>query len=257
MDTCPCEIGECVLCDARLLSGLSAAQVCQIQGLLRERTYGPHELLLRQGEASTYLFLIREGQVKLTTSLQDGREQILGLRVGGHLLGIECLGNRTCSYTSETLSEVRVCALKHKHVLAVLEQNPSVALKMIGLLNEELERSHSLIRDLGLKSATEKVATFILSLLPVKGPISNELPLLLSRQEIAELLGVTVETVSRVMAEFKRNGLIKTPRGRILILQFQKLYDLADVSVSVRADRPPLGQRQRLNQNSIIPIRAL
>jgi CRP/FNR family transcriptional regulator len=238
MYSCACQIGECILCEANLLSGLTREQVCQIRGLLSKQAYPPRAMLFRVGEPSRHLFVLRSGQVKLATCLSDGREQILGVRVPGQMLGIGSLSEHKHPYSAEALTPVEVCRIEHKDMLAVLEQNPTVSLGIIQRLNQELQQSQALIRDLGLKSAPEKVASFLLSLTPGQQVDSEPVPLPLSRREMAELLGLTVETTSRVITRFRRDGVIQASRGHMRILDYARLQSLAgdpDASAAARA----------------------
>lgn len=230
MYTCACQVDECVLCEARLYRGLSAEQVCQIRGMLGKQDYRAHAVLFREGEPCRHLYVLRRGQVKLTTALADGREQILGIRVAGQLLGFETLDDEFYPYTAVALTPVDACRITHKDMLRILEQDPAVALRVIRRLNRELERAQARIRDLGLKKAHERVASFILSLAPEGSEAPPALPLVLSRQEMADLLGLTIETVSRVIAELKRNGIIQPVRGAIRILDEERLAALANGS---------------------------
>jgi len=223
MRTCACEIDDCVLCGAEFYSGLTAEQVCQIRELLIKKTCQPRTVLFREGEADDMLFVLRRGLVKLTCSLPDGREQILGLRVVGDLLGFEALRDHRQPYTAETLTEVDLCGMRPRDMLRVLERNPESALRVIDGLNQELQRAQALIRDLGLKSAAERVASFLLSLAHTHDPRENLLTIPLSRQEIAGLLGLTVETVSRNITRLARKGLIQVLRGRIRIVDLPGL----------------------------------
>lgn len=254
MYACACQIDECVLCEARLYSGLSAEQVCQIRGMLGKQDYRAHAMLFREGEPCRYLYVLRSGQVKLTTALADGREQILGVRVAGQLLGFETLDDDLYPYTATALTPVDACRITHKDMLRILEQNPAVALRVIRRLNRELECAQARIRDLGLKNAHERVASFILSLAPERGEPPAALPLVLSRQEMADLLGLTIETVSRVIAELKRGGIIQPVRGAIRILDEERLASLANGSARHRdtarraAVTPALGFAARQQQ---------
>ncbi len=223
MRGCACAVEDCVLCGAEFYSGLSAEQVCQLRELLVKKSCSPHTVLFRQGDPDSLLFLLRRGLVKLTHSLPDGREQILGLRVAGQLLGFEALQDQRRPYTAETLTDVQLCGIRSRDMLHVLERNPDSALRVIDGLNQELRQAQALIRDLGLKSAAERVASFLLSLGRGHEPRENALVVPLSRQEIAELLGLTIETVSRNITRFARKGLIQVLRGRIRIVDLTGL----------------------------------
>ena len=241
MKLCLCDNEGCVLCTAQLFSGLGQEYVCRIQSLLNKHSYRQHDVLFREGEPANRLFVLRSGQVKLTTSLPDGREQILRLGAMGHLLGLESLNAGTYSYTATAILPAEACTIRHKDLMRVLESNPTVSMRVIETLSEELDQAQHLIRDLGLKSAPERVTSFVLSLLPPRGKANGDFPLVLTRHEIAEMLGLTVETVSRVMAELKREQIIDAPRGHIRILNLKKLQEIAGAAY-------PLGTSQTKQQ---------
>ena len=231
MESCFCQIDSCVLCDAHLQSEISSEQVCQILGLLNRHSYGPREVLFREGDPSTHLFLIREGQLKLTVSNPDGREQIIGLGVAGYVIGLDTLEDKIYTYTAETIGPVIACEVQHKNMLRILKQNPDIALRIVDILNKELAQAKTLIRVLGQKGSVERVATFILSLIPRRGNLPRELLFPFLREEMAKMVGLRVETVSRVMADLQRKNVIEAPRGCIRILDLKQLRSLAGISI--------------------------
>lgn len=228
--SCQCQIGECLLCDARLYSGLTTEQACGIRGLLVKHEYQPHEVLYREGDPSTHLFVLRQGLLKLTTLGANGHEQIISLAAPGQLLGFETIHDKTYCFTAETLSPVTVCKIRHQDMLKVLAQNPAVSIQVIDMLNRELAEAQALIRVLGQKTAEERVAWFLLSLTTAGADSFETIPVWLTRREIAELLGLTIETVSRLMSKFRRAGLIDTPRGNVRILNLPRLQARAKLS---------------------------
>src|SRR3990172_7236860 len=202
MATCACEINACVLCEGRLYTGLSKEQVCQIREHLIREMYEPHEVLFREGDEAAFLLSVRSGQIKLTTSMPDGRQQILRIAVAGQLLGIETFKGQHYPFTAEALTDVVACKISHDDLRQILEANPAISLRVIETLSRELDQAESLIRDLGLKTAPEKVSSFLLSLIPQRGDPNGELPLRLSRREIDEMLAFTDETVSQASRRF-------------------------------------------------------
>ncbi|HYA37903.1 MAG TPA: Crp/Fnr family transcriptional regulator [Candidatus Methylomirabilis sp.] len=218
MSSCDCELNACVLCEARLYPGLSSELVCRIRNLLIRETYSPHQTMFWEGDTADFLFALKAGQVKLTTSLPDGRQQILRLAIAGQLLGFESLSGRKYSYTAEALTEAHVCKINRRDLFEVIQQNPAVSVRVIEALSQELEQAEMTIRDLGLKSSTERVASFLLSLMPGCDGPKKTMSLLLSRREMAEMLGLTEETVSRVMADFARREIIENGKGCLRIL---------------------------------------
>ena len=232
MSNCLCHADDCLLCEAHLQEGLTAAQACEVQGLLCRRSADPQETIFRQGEASDWLYVVRAGQVKLAVSASDGREQILRIAVAGQLIGCDTLQDLRRPCTATALTPVRLCGIRHRDMLRVLEQNSEVALRMVQLLNQELSQATALIHVLGQKSSAEKIALFLLSLVPAntRTDPQAEMPLPLSRQEMADMLGLTVETVSRLMAELKRERIIDAPRGHVRILDHKGLHAYAGSS---------------------------
>ncbi len=227
MHKCDCHNDECVLCGAFLSSeNPESAQACDIQGLISRRRYSAGETVFREGAPCTQLIVLRTGQLKLTTMPHVGREQILGLLVAGQLVGFET-SDATYPYTATALTPVETCCIPHQQMLRVLEENPAVALRVIQRFRDELIQAQIMIRNLGIKPAHARVASFILSLVPIGSDTTKPFPLVLSRLEIAELLGLSEETVSRVFAEFRRNGLIDAPHGEVCLLDAGRVKRLA------------------------------
>lgn len=232
IQTCICGIDDCVLCKARLFSSLSTKQVCEIRDIINNHIFQVRDTLFHEGEPATHLYIIKEGVVKLSTSLPDGREQILSPRVAGQMVGFNRVEDKVYPYTAEALTWMDTCSVRHQDMLQILQQNPETSMHLIGLLSQELGHSQMMIRNLGLKNSREKVASFILYMIPVGETSPENIPLPFSRREIAEMLGLTVETVSRVMSWFRREGIIQTPRGEICILDIARLRTLAgDLSI--------------------------
>ena len=225
MSNCLCRADDCLLCEAHLHEGLSEAQACEIQGLLNRHSAEPQEIIFRQGEASDWLHVVRAGQLKLSVTGPDGREQIMRIAVVGQLIGYDTIDDLHHPYTATALTPVRLCGVRHRDMLRVLEQNLEVSRRMVQMLNQELSQAQTLIHILGQKSSAEKIALFLLSLVPEHSHSEpqTEMPLPLSRQEMADMLGLTVETVSRLMAELKRERIIEAPRGHIRILNRHRL----------------------------------
>lgn len=224
---CLCKHSECPLCGEGLLEGLPQEHFCQVQGAVRKANYQSREVLFREGDPVTRLFELRSGQVKLTTSLPDGREQILRLGVPGHLLGFESIDNDVYEYTAEAVSPVQTCAINQQDIKKVIVENPGVLIRIAKRLRQELEQAEEMIRILGMKKSEERVASFLLSLVTDQSDLSGNLPLYLSRHEIAKLLGLTTETVSRVMTKFQREALIVSPRGSVRILDHNRLRSIS------------------------------
>jgi CRP/FNR family transcriptional regulator len=191
--------------------------------MVSKATYQAREVMFREGDHFSHLYVLRSGQVKLTTSLPDGRAQILRLGVPGHFLGFEVVDHDHYLYTAEALTAVEACVIRQKDMLRAVADNPMVCRHIARTLTEELEQAEGMIRDLGTKNAGERVTSFLLSLTSKQSDLPENLPLHLSRHEIAEIVGLSTETVSRIMAELQREAIIVAPRGSIRILDVDRL----------------------------------
>ena len=232
--SCLCKHDECVLCSDGLLEGLPGEHFCQVQDAVRKGSYQPKEVLFRQGDPVTHLFELRSGQVILTACMPDGREQILRLGVPGHLLGFEFIENDVYDYTAKAVSPVKACAIHQKDIQLAIAEHPGVLRRITKRLTQELEQAEDMIRTLGLKKSDERVASFLLSLVTDETDLNENLPLHLARHEIAMILGLTTETVSRAMSKLQREAIIIAPRGSVRILDYNHLQSLSGTSSSTR-----------------------
>ena len=246
---------DCRFCEARLYSGIPKNQVNEIRGHLSYSQCGPREILFRAGDPATDLFVIREGQVKLTRTDIDGHEHLISLVGAGYFLGFDTIGNPLYSYSAETLAPTVFCRVKHSDMLRIIRQYPKVSLNVLLAVNEQLAQARNLIRVLGQKSATEKVAALLLSLIPphFEGTDAAAQALHLSRIEMAEILGLTVETVSRNMAQLQRQGIIDAPRGSIVIRARKRLRALAGVPLR-GAPSVDTGARRATNKGGSLSL---
>lgn len=190
-------------------------------------------MLFREGTPTNHLFLLKSGYVKLTTALPDGRNQGLRLGAAWQFIGLEAMSDERYPYTAEAITPIEVCMVRYKDMLKLLESNPQLSLRVISALNRELQHSNAMIRNLGMMSSTERVASFLLSILHAKAEEGHEIPLPLSRTDMAEMLGLTLETVSRVLSRMTRDKIIWLQPGgrRLRILDAARLERLGGDSM--------------------------
>lgn len=227
MFNCLCGNGTCVFCtDGMLGDDVNVREQCALRGTLHREHFAAHQTLVREGEPRTHFFVLRNGYVKFTSLLPSGRAQITGLRRPGQLVGF-AWDDVVYPYTATALTDVDACQIAHRSALQVLQEKSAVTLRVVRRVAEELAQARALIRDLGGKNAHERVASFILSLAPQDVEPAEVVPFPLTRQEIAELLGLTRETVSRVISEFVQDNLIETSHKDVSILAPARLRALA------------------------------
>jgi CRP/FNR family transcriptional regulator len=196
--------------------GISAAWRQRGAAAPREVSFPPRTLIFLEGDDAESVFQIREGAVMLYKLLPDGRRQVVELLGVGDVFGFSPLPVRDCS--AETLLPTRCVALERRQV----ERSPALAQQLSARLSAQLAALHEHVMLLGRKSAMERVTSFLMRCVPGRGghgcPGPREgddhadIRLTMTRQEIADYLGLTIETVSRLLSRLKRRGLITIDR---------------------------------------------
>jgi CRP/FNR family nitrogen fixation transcriptional regulator len=163
--------------------------------------------LYAAGDSADYCYRILRGAVRTVGLNEDGRRQIAEFLLAGDLLGFESLGTHHLS--AEALTEVLIVRYPRRLIDSLAEQRSTLALCLRDLSLQKLRRAHETMFLLGRKSAGERIATFLLDLAERSpGRTSGSVELPMTRGDIADHLGLTIETVSRTIAQLGRDGTI-------------------------------------------------
>lgn len=225
-----CGNGVCPFSELRAGNGpLAESEIsCIVDDAVQHVAFKPGETLFLQGQSSTSLYSLTAGMVKICSHSADGREQIVGLSSPGNLLlGLQSLSESRYAYTGIAATTVHACKINHRALLAHVHEEPDMAMRLIIAINAQLAHSRALMEVMGHSNAAAKIASFILLMTPGSehGTCGFSMPF--SRSEIASILGLSEETVCRLMANMKRSGAIYAPRGRIEIRDWNQLHTLA------------------------------
>lgn len=182
-----------------------------------------------EGDTASDICQIVEGCLRLYRILPDGRRAIMGFRFAGETLGLSCEG--TYCYTAEAVTPVRLRRLSRARLRAMGEEVRPLQPLLLAKVFEEIRAARQHIIVLGQLGAEERTAHFLVSAARRTGadrrrPVTIELPM--TRQDIADYLGLTIETVCRVLSKLKRDGLVALEgRHRIVLLRMTDLQHLA------------------------------
>jgi len=210
------------------LSSISALG-CMVTDAVKQVKFRAGDMLFVKGQPSSSLYSVRSGLVKITCHSADSKEQIVGLSSPGRLLvGLQSISDECYEYSAIAATDVSVCKIQHRALLNSVNDRTEVALRLIDALNAQLAYSRSLMRVMGHKSAASKLASFILLLAPKPKKGNGHFTLPLSRMDMADLLGLSEETVCRQMANMKRKGILYAPRGRMEIQDWKQLRAIAN-----------------------------
>jgi CRP/FNR family transcriptional regulator, nitrogen fixation regulation protein len=174
-----------------------------------------------ENEPADYVYKVISGAVRTYKVLNDGRRQIDAFYLPGDIFGLELGDEHSCS--AEAITETTVLLVKRTHVLAAAESRCDVARNLWSLTARDLRRAqrHTLLL---IKSAQERVAAFLLEMAErLAGGSAFELPM--SRQDIADYLGLTIETVSRTLSQLEGAAAIALPASRRIVLRDRAVLD--------------------------------
>jgi CRP/FNR family nitrogen fixation transcriptional regulator len=179
-------------------------------------SYARNVEIYGEGEPAEYLYKVISGAVRICRLLEDGRRQVTAFHLPGEIFGLE-LGHEH-RFSAEAISESSILIVKRSAVLALAGRDGEVARQLWSLTADALQRVQDHMLVLGCMNAKERVATFLLQM---AGRTSggNELELPMSRQDIADYLGLTLETVSRTMSRLENDAAIRLPTSRRIVLR--------------------------------------
>ncbi|MFO1114395.1 MAG: Crp/Fnr family transcriptional regulator [Beijerinckiaceae bacterium] len=195
--------------------------------------YNAHEQILAQSEPTESVFVLIEGVVCVSSMLPDGRRQVLGFALPGDLLGAWTFKEHT--YCADTLTQVRAYKLATNTLRRVMSHQPALLWAIQSHTKQELALAHEHVAILGRAAAEEKVAWFVLQWRErweLRAGRSDEIPLPMTRSDISDYLGLTIETVSRVFSRFSREGIWRAGLDFVEVIDLGKLTTLARCETS-------------------------
>lgn len=220
----------CAIRNRAICADLDDGEIGLLNGIGRRRQLEPGEQLMWEGDEAVLVANVIDGVLKLASHSADGGEQILGLAYPSDFLGRPF--GETAPYGVEALTEAQICVFERKDFDRFARDHPRLEHKLLERTLTELDRSRRWMMLLGRMNAGQKVASFLLELTDRLGKAGaggeSFVTLPLSRQQMADVLGLTIETVSRQLSRLRSAGLIDTPSRREIVLRDRReLEELA------------------------------
>jgi CRP/FNR family transcriptional regulator, anaerobic regulatory protein len=193
------------------------------------RRLSAKEHVFCEGDERAHVFRIEEGVVAVYKTLADGRRQIIDFAYPGDLIGLGVLEEHMLSAQATCAAKVRCLSASALERMA--ESDAHLALKLYKSVCQELAATRNLLVTVGQRSAVERLAAFLIGLhrrTALKG--SSAITLAMRRSDIADLLGLTIETVSRTLTKLREMGVIEFEQGgtRVNLRDLNRLSDLAN-----------------------------
>ncbi len=223
-----CSLGE--LCLPR---SLDKTDLKRLDNLFEDRKLlHSGEIVFRQGDDSNHIYAVRSGLLKTFTIAKDGTEQVLGFHLPGELVGFDGMDNHSYDCTAIALDTTSICDLQMRELKDLCLKIPSLQNQLLSLISGEFRKDHSMLLLLAKRNSVQKIATFLLDLYSrykTAGYSGDELRLIMTRAEIANYLGMAVETVSRIFAVLQRKNIICIDGRVIKIINHEELYKITEI----------------------------
>lgn len=203
----------CDSCGARALSvcgSIDDADLERLDALAEHIVLVPGDVMIREGDIASHVFNITSGSVRVYKLLSDGRRQITGFLFAGDFLGLAT--GQTYVFSAEAIEPATACRFRKADYRDLIRETPALETVLLDRAHHELAAAQNQMLLLGRKTALERVSTFLQNL-PAHDPArpgpAGHVHLPMTRAEIADYLGLTIETVSRVFTRLKTQGVIR------------------------------------------------
>jgi CRP/FNR family transcriptional regulator len=226
----------CSHCGARgysVCNVIANEDLDRLAGAAMTMTVEAGRTFIREGDPAEHFFNITAGTAKLFKLLPDGRRQITGFAGVGHFLGLAV--SATYAFGAEALESMKVCRFTRSKLRTLLDDFPAMEKRLLEVASNELVAAQEQMLLLGRKTARERLASFLIAraavpsnCLACEPELAGIITLPMTRSDIADYLGLTIETVSRTLTRFKSEGLIEIPApGQVAIRDHAALESMA------------------------------
>ena len=213
-----------ILRSSPIFSSLNDGELGELADLYIERSFMPNEFIFWDGDVPEWFYIVAEGKVKVLKHSSLGKEFIITFFGPGEMFGeVAVFENKPYPASAQAVVETKVVGIKRDEFLSFLANRPQVVLRIISVLAGRLRDAQGRLRDLAGERVEQRLAGVLLMLSSKLGPT---LPF--TRQEIADMTGTTTETAIRVMSHLKDRGIIRSVRGKVIILDEEKLRLLSE-----------------------------
>jgi CRP-like cAMP-binding protein len=213
-----------ILRESLIFSSLSDEELSELAKLAVERSYKPSEFVFWDGDSPQWFYIVTQGRIKVFKHSSSGKEFVIAFFGPGEMFGeVAVFEGNPYPASAQAVLETRVVGIRRGDFLNFLANRPQVALSIINVLGERLRDAQSRLRDLAAERVEQRLARVLIMLSSKLGP---SLPF--TRQEIADMVGTTIETAIRVMSQLKDRGIISSTRGKVIIRDKEKLRLLSE-----------------------------
>ncbi|SLN10531.1 Nitrogen fixation regulation protein FixK [Roseovarius albus] len=227
------QCGDCPIRHRAVCARCDSDELVQLDKIKFYRNYEAGQMIAWAGDQMDFVASVVTGIATLTQVMEDGRTQMVGLLLPSDFVGRP--GRETATYNVVATSDMTLCCFRKKPFEQLMSSTPHIAQRLLEMTLDELDAAREWMLVLGRKTAREKIASLLciiarrnaaLQMLATEGEITFDLPL--TREAMADYLGLTLETVSRQVSALKRDGVIRLEGKRhIIVPDFDRLMQEA------------------------------
>ncbi len=224
--------GNCGLLGLCEVAGLGSDEALLDRIVSRRERIGKGQRLFSPGERFQHIFAVKSGSFRSYAARDDGTEQVVGFHFPGELIGLEAIDSGRYTYAAEALEGSSVCRMSLADLNLLGEKRPTFQEELIRSMSRRILHDQWMSMLMGTHSAEQRLAAFLVSVatrLDEHGLPSKEFRLPMSRNEIANYLGLAVETVSRTFKQFEARGLLVVSGRFTRLFKLDVLSELASV----------------------------
>ncbi len=213
-----------------IFEGLPDENLKELSLIFSKRTYRRGEIIFTEGEEADRFYLLYSGRVKITKASTEGKEVIIEIIIPGEPFGaMAVLQGGRYPATAETMEASTTIEARRDALIKVCENSPGLLLKLTSKIAERVRESHEMLKGIAFEKVEARIAKLLLRLsekIGHKTPQGLLIDMRLTKQDIAEMTGTTVETAIRTMSKLKKEGLVIEENKRIILPDPQGLKKL-------------------------------
>lgn len=222
--------GYCAMHDVCLPASLDSEDLKRVDAIVRDKfPLDRGDVLFHQGHSFTALYVVRSGSLKTYVDGPDGDTQILGFHLPGEIMGIGGLTGEHYPSSAEALEHSSICELPYRQLQLISDTVPALQRQLVRIISRHVvaEQEHTIM--MGKQQAQRRLAIFVRSLADRHERLSRDAQLLtlsMTRSDIANYLGLVIETVSRLFSRMEADGILEVNRKSVRILRRDLLNEL-------------------------------
>ncbi|MDA8432699.1 MAG: Crp/Fnr family transcriptional regulator [Nitrospiraceae bacterium] len=213
-----------------IFTTLSPDEAKEISPYFVAGKYRKKEAVFSEGDPSEWLYIVKNGKVKITKLSQEGKEIILEIISPNEFFGgIAVLRGFPYPANAVAMEDTEVIKVSRRNLMSIVDRFPNLMYCMATNIGDRIKGSHETLKSIALEKVESRIASLLIKLSDKAGEKTPEgmvITMKLTKQDIAEMVGTTVETSIRTMSKFSKAGLIGTKAGRILIKDIDRLKSL-------------------------------